>query len=57
LPVATLEGTTHVVRYVNPAFCRLIDKAKNELMRNPFCEILPEKSECLTLLDRIYRMG
>jgi hypothetical protein len=28
LPVATLEGTTHLVRYVNPAFCRLIDKSQ-----------------------------
>jgi two-component sensor histidine kinase len=57
LPMATLEGTEHIVRYVNPAFCRLIDKARNQLTGKPFREILPDKSECLTVLDRIYRTG
>jgi PAS domain-containing protein len=57
LPIATVEGATHVVRYVNPAFCRLIDKTKDELMGRPFCEILPEKRKCLTLLDRTFRTG
>jgi two-component sensor histidine kinase len=57
LPMATLEGTEHIVRYVNPAFCRLIDKARNELTGKRFSEILPDKSECLTVLDRIYRTG
>jgi hypothetical protein len=29
LPMATVEGACHIVRYVNPAFCRLIDKNKD----------------------------
>jgi hypothetical protein len=29
LPMATVEGARHIVRYVNPAFCRLIDKNKD----------------------------
>jgi two-component sensor histidine kinase len=57
LPMAALEGTTHIVRQVNPAFCRLVDKSKNELTGKPFGEILPDKSECLAVLDRIYRTG
>jgi two-component sensor histidine kinase len=57
LPMATLEGTTHIVRYVNPAFCRLIDQAKNDLAGKPFGEILPDKGECLTVLNRVYRTG
>jgi two-component sensor histidine kinase len=57
LPIATVEGATHIVRYVNSAFCRLIDKTKDELMGKPFCEILPEKRKCLTLLDRTFRTG
>jgi two-component sensor histidine kinase len=57
LPMAAFEGTVHVVRYVNPAFCRLIGKAPSELTGKPFREILPAKSECLAVLDRIYRTG
>src|SRR5471032_1523424 len=57
LPMATVEGATHIVRYVNPAFCRLIDKTKDELLGKPFGEILPEQDDCLALLDRVYRTG
>jgi two-component sensor histidine kinase len=55
--MATVEGAMHIVRYVNPAFCRLIDKTRDELVGTPFREILPEKDECLALLDRVYRTG
>ena len=57
LPMVTVEGATHIVRYVNPAFCRLTGKSKDELVGTPFCGMLPETDECLTLLDRIYRTG
>ena len=57
LPMATVEGTSHIVRYVNPAFCRLLDKPSEQLVGIPFCEMLPEKDECVTLLDRVYRTG
>jgi two-component sensor histidine kinase len=55
LPMATAEGPTHIVRDVNPAFCRLISKARNQVVGKPFHEILPDKGECLNLLDRVYR--
>jgi PAS domain S-box-containing protein len=57
LPMATVEGAGHIVRYVNPAFCRLIDKSKDQLVGKSFCEMLPEKDECVTLLDRVFRTG
>jgi two-component sensor histidine kinase len=55
--MATVEGATHVVRYVNPAFCRLTGKSKDELVGSSFCDTLAETDECLALLDRINRTG
>jgi PAS domain-containing protein len=46
LPMATVEGASHIVRYANPAFCRLMDKPMEQLVGKPFCELLPEKDEC-----------
>jgi signal transduction histidine kinase len=57
LPMATVEGATHLVRYVNPAFCRLMDKPAAQLVGKPLSELLPEKDECVTLLDRVFRTG
>jgi hypothetical protein len=56
LPTATVEGAKHVVRYVNPAFCRLAGKSKDELIGNPFAEIVPEDG-FLSFLDQVYRTG
>jgi PAS domain S-box-containing protein len=57
LPMATVEGASHIVRYVNPAFCRLLDKPSEQLVGIPFCKMLPERDECVTLLDRVFRTG
>jgi signal transduction histidine kinase len=57
LPMAMIEGASHIVRCVNPAFCRLLDKPEYELIGKSFREILPEKDECVRLLDRVYRTG
>ena len=56
LPMVTVEGAKHVVRYVNPAFCRLAGKSKDELIGNPFAEIVPEDG-FLSFLDQVYRTG
>jgi PAS domain S-box-containing protein len=56
-PMATAEGASHVIRYVNPAFCRLFGKAKAELVGKPFGEILLGNDECVVLLDRVLRTG
>ena len=55
LPIATVEGTTHIVRYANPAFCRLMDEPAERLIGRPLSELLPEKDECIALLDRVFR--
>jgi signal transduction histidine kinase len=55
--MASVEGASHIVRYVNPGFCRLIDKPEEQLVGKSFREMLPEKDECVTLLDRVLRTG
>lgn len=55
LPMITVEGATHIVRYANPAFCRLASKTSDELAGSPFCAMLPETDECMAVLDRIAR--
>ena len=57
LPMATVDGTTHIVRYANPAFCRLMEKPIGQLIGKPLSELLPEKDECVRLLDRVFRTG
>ena len=57
LPMATVEGPSHIVRYVNPAFCRLMGKPLEQLAGKPFAEIMPENDACLMLLERVYRTG
>ena len=57
LAMATVEGASHIVRYVNPAFCRLLDKPSEQLIGIPFCEMLPTRHECVALLDRVFRTG
>jgi len=53
--VTAFSGATHIVRYANPAFCRLIDKARDEVIGKPFEEFAPQIEECLALMDRVYR--
>ena len=57
LPMAALEGATHLVRYVNPAFCRLVRKKSEELVGIPFARAVPEAGACLPHLDQTYRTG
>jgi two-component system NtrC family sensor kinase len=56
LAMATLDGSNHILRYVNPAFCRLSSKTKEELTGKPFAETVPWEG-CLALLNRVYRSG
>jgi len=57
LPMAAVEGTGHILRYLNPAFCRLMHKPREELIGKSFGEILPEGDLCVRLLDRVVRTG
>jgi signal transduction histidine kinase/FixJ family two-component response regulator len=58
-PMVAVEGTTHIVRYLNGAFASLVGKEATELIGRPFAEAVPEGREnmCLSLLDRVYRTG
>jgi PAS domain S-box-containing protein len=57
LPMATVDGATHIVRYANPAFCALMGKPMEQLLGKPLSELLPEKDECVSLLNRVFRTG
>jgi len=58
-PVAMLEveGSNHVICFVNAAFCRLMGNKPNELVGKPFAEVVLHGARCVPLLDRIYRTG
>src|SRR3984893_9668491 len=58
-PMVAVEGTTHVVFYVNPAFARFVGRERKDLVGRPFAEAVPEGDEngCLALLDRVFRTG
>jgi PAS domain S-box-containing protein len=56
-PMATVEGATHAVRDINPAFCRLIGRTRDEIVGRPICELLPQDHECMALLDHVFHTG
>ena len=56
LPMAALAESNHILRYVNPAFCRLVSKSKDELTGKPFAEVVPWQG-CLALLNWVYSTG
>ncbi|MEO7327764.1 MAG: ATP-binding protein [Minicystis sp.] len=57
MPLVEVQGSTHVVSYVNAAFCALVGKNKAELVGKSFAEIVPGGEECIPLLDKIYQTG
>ena len=57
LPMVLVTGADHVVRYINPAFCKLIGKPKADLLGTEFARSLPAGSECLLLLERVHLTG
>lgn len=57
MPMAELEGATHVVRYANPAFCALCNMTREEIVGNDFRVIDPTGNECLFLIGRVFRTG
>jgi len=56
LPMAITAGPDHLLRYVNPAFCQLLSRTKDELTGRRFGEIAPWEG-CLALLNRVYNTG
>lgn len=56
-PMAALEGAGHIVRFVNPAFCRLVGKDRATLIGKVFADIVRHEDRRLSVLDRVYRTG
>jgi signal transduction histidine kinase len=57
LPMAAVDGLTHILRYGNPAFCNLMSQRLEDLVGRPFHELLPTKDVCISLLDRVLETG
>jgi len=57
MAMATMEGASHIVRYVNPAFCQLLGKSVEDMVGRPFVELVPDKDECLKWMDWVFRFG
>jgi PAS domain S-box-containing protein len=58
-PMVAVDGPTHIVSYVNPAFAQLVGRDSKDLIGRPFAEAVLEGAEngCLSLLDRVFRTG
>lgn len=56
-PAAAVDGPGHLIRYVNPAFCLLTGKPKEDLMGRAFSSVLLTEDGCLPMLNRVYRSG
>ncbi|HVJ81581.1 MAG TPA: PAS domain-containing protein, partial [Planctomycetia bacterium] len=58
-PTVAVEGAAHFVIYVNPAFARLVGRARPELVGRPFVEVVPPGAGngCFAMLDQIRRTG
>ena len=54
-PLAAVEWAADIVRYVNPAFCILAGKTREEMIGRVFAGVLAGGEECLSILDRVRR--
>jgi signal transduction histidine kinase len=57
LPMAAVEGKEHIVRHINPSFCRLVGRKGEELIGYPFAKAVPEADGGISLLDRVSLTG
>ena len=57
LPMAAVEGKEHIVRHINPSFCRLVGKKGEGLIGYPFAKAVPKADGCISLLDRVSLTG
>jgi hypothetical protein len=57
LPMVEVEGSEHVVRFVNPAFCALLGKRRDELVGQHFEKVMCNGRKCIEVLDSVYTTG
>jgi two-component sensor histidine kinase len=57
LPMVFVEGPTHVVRYANPAFLRLVQANLDQLLGSALADVIRNghPDDCIALLDRVFR--
>lgn len=56
LPMAMMEGPSHIVRYANPAMCHLMGQSSDEIVGKSFAGFLGG-GRLVALLDHVYRTG
>ncbi len=58
-PMIAVEGPTHVVRYANSAFCRLLGCEAADLVDLPIAEAVPAGTAngSVAMLDRVFESG
>ena len=57
LAMALVERAGQTVRYVNPAFCCLLDKPATQFIGKPFPALLTQPDGCAAMLDRVFITG
>jgi len=59
LAIAVSEGASHVLRYVNPAFCNLYGRPAADLLGQPFATVCADDTSRAAhdLLDRVFETG
>ncbi len=57
LPMVEVAGPEHIVCYVNSAFCSLLGQTREELLDQPFSEIVSNGAQCVPMLNRVYETG
>lgn len=57
LSMVEVEGPEHLVCFVNPTFCALLGRTREDLIGRRFSDLVYNGPECVKLLDRIYATG
>lgn len=57
LPMVEVEGPNHVVCFANLAFCRLLQKTREEVMGKAFESLVRNGDKCVPLLNKVYETG
>jgi len=56
-PMAMVQGASHILKYVNVAFCELLGKPQAELVGQPISGFFAADNHCIDLIDSVLRTG